>query len=342
MNRLYREINDKISTLNFAELYPGFSKAKFALYDKDSVIFEDKIIPYDEKFMGNTAIEYNGEVIAIWNLDYMIKDIDIFTSKIVHEMFHVFQSHQKETRFPNEMKGIFYNYDLENIIWKVKETRLLIDAYNNSSCEKLNQFLSSRKMRLLKYPVEVNYESGIETVEGMAKYIEIKCLEQLNENKMKNDIVSLIDYISNPVNYLTIRRVSYDIGALLMITLQKMNLPIRYKIKDESLNVDEWYKHEQKNVESIINEMKVNDEELTERQTSSQNDVKEFLNQKYSKVIIDGIRGFDPMNTVRFKEYLIFKNIVLYEKNNENIKVEGMTLGLFDDDNNITSLLIKV
>ena len=51
----------------------------------------DKYIEKTDAFCANTSIVYEGEQIAIWMVQ---EDLDesVLTSKIVHEMFHGYQS----------------------------------------------------------------------------------------------------------------------------------------------------------------------------------------------------------------------------------------------------------
>ncbi|MGD9964477.1 MAG: hypothetical protein AB7S96_03900, partial [Candidatus Izemoplasmatales bacterium] len=69
MLELYRNIEELIENLNFNLIYPGFTKYNFALYNEKIVVFKDLVIPHDHRFTGNTAIIYEGEYIAIWQVE---------------------------------------------------------------------------------------------------------------------------------------------------------------------------------------------------------------------------------------------------------------------------------
>ena len=84
------EVAHRISALDFAQLWPGFHPYRFALYDEDTVFFNGTFFSRTADFVGNTAIVYQGEPIAIWNLEE-VPDINVLSAKIVHEMFHAFQ-----------------------------------------------------------------------------------------------------------------------------------------------------------------------------------------------------------------------------------------------------------
>lgn len=58
-----------------------------------------------EEFLANTAICYQGRLIAIWCLSEEM-DLDILASKIIHEMFHAYQMECGESRFPEEVEAL--------------------------------------------------------------------------------------------------------------------------------------------------------------------------------------------------------------------------------------------
>ena len=76
LDRIYAEINDKLKKLDFQKLWPGFSPLKYALYNDSECYFNGEYIPKTDDFCANTAIHFNGEVIAIWQLKEET-DIDI-------------------------------------------------------------------------------------------------------------------------------------------------------------------------------------------------------------------------------------------------------------------------
>ena len=87
LQALYNSVLLKISTLNHDEFWPGFSPVKFALYSDSECFFHGNYIEKTDDFCANCAIRYNQEYIAIWHVMGDM-DMDVLTSKIVHEMFH--------------------------------------------------------------------------------------------------------------------------------------------------------------------------------------------------------------------------------------------------------------
>lgn len=59
-----------MNTLDFNELFEGFHKYRFALYNREEIVLNDKVMPYQEEFRGNTTKEYGGEYIAIWDVGF--------------------------------------------------------------------------------------------------------------------------------------------------------------------------------------------------------------------------------------------------------------------------------
>lgn len=65
----YRAVDKVLDTLDFNALFAGFHKYKYALCTGSEICLDGKMIPGQDFFRGNTAIEYNGEYLAIWNME---------------------------------------------------------------------------------------------------------------------------------------------------------------------------------------------------------------------------------------------------------------------------------
>ena len=102
---------------------------KFALYTDNECFFNGAYIKKTNAFLANTSILYNGEWIAIWNVQEEMNPI-VLTSKIIHEMFHGFQMMQNESRFCDDLDALYnYKYEEDNLNLKVKENKLLFLTY---------------------------------------------------------------------------------------------------------------------------------------------------------------------------------------------------------------------
>ena len=111
MRELFIELDQIIDKVDFGKIWNGFARYDFALYDEESVYLKSAVIPRVNRFLGNTAIEYDGAFIAIWSIeDTSTEDAEVLAADIVHEMFHAYQKEKGESRFPNDLKMLDYPY----------------------------------------------------------------------------------------------------------------------------------------------------------------------------------------------------------------------------------------
>ena len=90
--QMYHAVNEILDTIDFNALFKGFHKYRFALYTSKEIILDEKSMPGREDFRGNTAKEYEGEYIAIWNMEFdPVEDVERLAYLLVHEMFHCHQ-----------------------------------------------------------------------------------------------------------------------------------------------------------------------------------------------------------------------------------------------------------
>lgn len=209
-------ISKKMSTIDYIKLWPNFKQYKIALYDDQNVYMNGSIFPKTSLFIGNTSILYQNEHIGIW---YITKDIDkdVLTSKLIHETFHAFQAEHNESRYPNELTSLLtYQYRADNLSIKRLENNLIVTLIDLFDEETFRQLIELRSMRKQFYPVEYEYESRIEQIEGLANYIELESLKQLNVDLYEQKLTQMKHSILDPKNLIPIRIISYDIGALLI------------------------------------------------------------------------------------------------------------------------------
>lgn len=337
MNNLYPRLKTIIDSIDFNKLYKGFKPSKFALYNKKTVYLDNETIDYDERFIGNTAIEYNGETIAIWDLEYRVEDDQVFASKIIHEMFHVYQMNQHETRFPDVFSGINYNYDKSNMSWKYGETMYLVEAFKEQSLIAFQKFISSRRDRSLQYTHETEYEAKIETAEGMARYVELQALFLLNNETFNIEMKKLIHNISIISNYLPIRSTCYDIGVLLLITAKRQNFEIHHEIGKEARTIFQILSDTFP--ENMTYEMRIiNTEFIDVYYKQMEERIQKILTSHYKVIPCDKISGLDPMNTFKVKHYYIFKHFVRIKCGNQESNIFGETLGVLDESGNVKKI----
>ena len=219
LDKIYCEVKSYIDKLDFSKLWNGFEPLKFALYTDEECFFDGNYICKTSQFLANTCIEYNGEHVAIWYLQQEMNPI-VLASKIVHEMFHGFQSKSGIGCFPNELDALCkYKYSEANLDLKLTENHLLcalLQQFDGSVFEKL---LGIRKYRCDNFPYEYHYEACIEQMEGSADFVELMCLKQLSTQLFEQRLLDVKQRITDANKLLPVRIVCYDVGALLLYIL---------------------------------------------------------------------------------------------------------------------------
>lgn len=216
----YIQVNEAISSLDLGRIWPGFKPLKFALYNDEKCFFDGHYIEKTDVFCANTSIVYEGEHIAIWMVQ---EDLDnsVLTSKIVHEMFHGYQSIMGWNCWPNELEALYnYKYDTENLSLKLRENELLLALSDRFDEFALMELLELRKLRSIKYPYEFSYESKVEEIEGTANYVEWQVLRQLDEIRANALIEQMRAVMTKPEYLFPIRISSYFTGALMINALR--------------------------------------------------------------------------------------------------------------------------
>lgn len=234
----YQELKQRIDQVDFTRLWRGFQKTKFAIYNDTDCFFDGAYIEKTEAFLANTAIQYNGEHIAIWYLPEAPNDWDQLSASIIHEMFHAFQNASGESRWPNEKEALLhYLYSSGNLSAKIQEAELISTLLDGNSSADFKTLLQIRKQRAQKYPYEYDYEARIEQIEGSANYIEMLALKQLDPAKATAKWESTLKSIQDPANYLPVRVVSYAIGALFLACIKKYSNFVFESFADEPFSI---------------------------------------------------------------------------------------------------------
>lgn len=319
MMQLYNALREKISGVDFHRLWPGFKPFKFALYDEKNVYFGENVFAKDERFIGNTAIIYNGEHIAIWDAGRSpVDNLDIFAAKIIHEMFHAFQNLKKEKRWADEIAGLNYNYARDNLNIKYKENELLKALHDNFTAKKFEKFLALREYRRKHFSGEFEYETKIESIEGIANYVELMALKQLNSDKYLKAVDVIKSELVDIGNLIPIRKICYHTGALLLLICNENNISFFHHIGETEKTVFELLAREITAVEIDIENSAEIDALIRNYRNRNENLLNNFLNNHPCR--LEGeykIYGFDPMNTVKHENYLYCRHFLAYIDNGE-------------------------
>lgn len=224
LEKAYEEVRNRIGTVDFSRLWHGFHPFKFALYNGRQCFFNGAYVEKTEEFTANTSIMYKGENIAIWNMMEEI-DPDILASKLIHEMFHAFQSEQGENRFPDEMEALWkYEYKAPYLSAKLEENKLLAGLAREYRPDNFARLMALRKYRYTVCPYEYSYEAAVEQIEGTAAYVELNALKQISEEKYRQLLEKMAKGICQPENLLPIRVMCYDAGALFLHVIKERNI----------------------------------------------------------------------------------------------------------------------
>lgn len=216
---LYHQVRETISTIDFKRIWQGFEPIKFALFDDEKCFFDGQFIEKTDDFCANTFIRYQGERIATWKVTGEL-EIPVLAAKIVHEMFHAYQSHQGWDCWADEMEALQrYEYSTENLSLKLRENELLLALLDRFDEAAYHELLSHRKLRSQKYPYEFSYESKVEEIEGTASYVEWQALKQLDDKEAAARIDRMRKVMTKPEYLFPIRISSYDTGTLLVNAL---------------------------------------------------------------------------------------------------------------------------
>ena len=214
LDTAYYEVKKRLDLIDFGALWEGFTPLRFALYNDKECFFDGRFIEKTDAFIANTAIEFNGEQTAIWNMTEQTDDMDRLASKLAHEMFHGFQNSSNESRWADERAALFlYRYSAENVSIKLREAALMRDIIASPSAEALSELLSLRRARAERFPYEYDYEARTEQTEGSANYVELKALSVLAPEKAAAEWERILEKIGDPAGYAPIRVISYYTGA---------------------------------------------------------------------------------------------------------------------------------
>jgi hypothetical protein len=351
MLELYQELSKKLNRINFELLWPGFKRYEFAIYTSEKVQFANGEIPWDERFIGNTAIHYDGSYIAIWNVEHGFMkndsgDIDILAANIVHEMFHAYQYENGENRWPKDLITIKYPNDIENFSLKFEENKILADAFEQQDLEKkrtlLNYFCGIRHKRESIIGTMFECEYLTETAEGMAEYIGMLALKMLSQTKYTNKVMAYLKMLrEHTAIQVNIRKISYYCGPIILLVAKDVGINIIHSISNEAETIFRIISHSlsprlpdnlhyEPNIKVIAEETK----------NLKRKEIEQFLEQK--RIEQTGnffISGYDPMNMFSIDGYIFCKTFVKLTNRITNVSttLTGKTLleVCFDSDNQI-------
>lgn len=298
MKKTHLEISSRIGKLDFGRLYPGFHPFRFALYNDKRVCFGATEIPWDSRFVANTAIDYNNEIIAIWDMKCACTDLDYFASLLVHEMLHAYQ-HESGIVFPDDLVGIFYPRNLDNFTLRFRENQLLADLAEKFDATAWKDFKAIRAYRRQDYQEAVDYEIKTESIEGSAQFVELSALKQLSPDLYRKRLDRILLGLRSTENIFDARLLSYDTGSLL-----------RMVMADNGLDQPDWA--QETPYTAIPSQEVPGIREAFDKYFSAIDKKVQELLSKAEKLDISGrkLTGFDPYNVRSSGDYLYHPNFI--------------------------------
>ncbi|AZP03959.1 hypothetical protein [Jeotgalibaca ciconiae] len=319
---LYNRIYKKMDIVHFESLWEGFYPFPFALYDDEMVYFADREIPWDERFLANTSISFEGEPLAIWNIQMDDpEDDDILLSNLIHEMFHCFQTEKGEMRFANDLAMLNYPLSLENFQLKHQENQSFVQIFRkNDQAEKEKYFanyVAIRSVRKKLIGEHFLHELKLETIEGAAEFVGLSALKLLDEKKFQKKIKNYWELLEKESPLLfDIRRICYYTGSLFYFALQELGYEWNQNLSEESPIYEQIeFQLTFTNVE-IEKNQKISHLLESEKNLKSET-LQSFLAVPHEEVPFGAvISGYDPMNMFR-KDDLLYCSHFVYLKNKE-------------------------
>ena len=220
----YGAIEKLLERVDFGAIYPGFHRYPFALYTSREICLNGEVRPYEAGFIGNTAIPYQGEYTAIWNVeDDSTEDMEAFAASIVHEMFHCHQFASGEKRFPSDLAMLAHPADAAGMNARYGEARYLVDAFENGDSSALRRFAALRAARRRNDPGLVEQELKTETIEGAAEFAGMKALRHLNEEKFAAETKRYLQILrAGDETLFDTRQFAYYSGTMFFLALEKL------------------------------------------------------------------------------------------------------------------------
>ncbi len=310
LQKLYREVDAILNKVDFEQIAPGFRRCRFALYTQEGICLDGQVMPYHEEFMGNTSLLYDGEYIAIWNVGLDgVEDREELAASMVHEMFHCHQNTLGEKRFPSDLRLLCYPGDVDNFTKKYNENCALADAYEHRDADALARFAAIRRMRLAQYPDMVREELKAETLEGMAEYAGMRALQMIAPEKFESKVQDYLCRLrAESEQQFDIRRISYFVGAVFFLCLNRLGYRVRNEI-DSELTA-----YEQNPVPSAA-EVAVQPCPFVEMAYAKlvgdrKRTIDEHIAASVYTPCVGMICGYDPMNMFRVGKHIYCKYIV--------------------------------
>jgi len=330
--KTHEAISRQVKGLDFEALLEGFNPNQFALFDHTKAVIDGQLIDKPKTFLANSVADYEGHLVATFFYDFLPQSLDLATGLIVHEMFHAYQFGQKDyttlLEGHSEQAGTFYDYKSMNLTLKYNEVMWLIKAYEKNDRQAYGHFLAIRQQRKDQYPQGVLYEEATELIEGAATYVELQTIRQLNQDLFCKQVKETLDALKSYDAYFAIRELSYQVGALIMLTLDRFKIDLKPAIEGEVFLSDLYdYEAQDLEIESYTDLERL----VVEKEKAKNLALEDFFNEAHHELSFDGLLGYNPMGLLRSGNRVLVKFLVMIQVGGEEVSVNGTFCLIYDD-----------
>jgi len=353
------KLNDKISENNFDYYWKDFKSFPLALYNSNEVYLVNyKKLPKgyyidekvavgkpDEKFVGNTVINLEGQYTAIWDMDTLDEmiNLDKLYSEVVHEMFHAYQFENGEKKFGNEVIYFTYKFTGEFLDLRMKEREYLLKAvFEDDKAKKkklISDFISIRECRRNIIGERINYEYGIESTEGTATYVEYKAFQKETNLPSKYIAARYGKELVENNDLMDFRASCYFSGMFIALIMDSLCENWQTSYDNSEMYLYDYFKCQiewtpkdfvpQSN--AYISYILRNYDNLIRKEITDF-----YINGGYN-IILDGrfsITRFDPMNVISLDGRLLHKTFVML---NNKYLIKEKVVTTYEENNVLTA-----
>jgi hypothetical protein len=324
--------------------WTGFTPVAYALYNDEIVYMynhpsygEEYVLPWNEQFIGDTIMLYEGHPTAIVHTD-RYPTIENFYSIIVHELFHGYQYIKGDTHSADELLAVRYPLLAENMEVRNRERNALYQAVITSKKEYITQFIALREKRMTLMNEYSLYETAIESMEGPALYVEMKAYDEKSPLSYEEVLHTYsLPLLHQRDSAMHIRRSCYHSGLFLCLLLDTLLEDWHETYITSNLSLYDFFREVYPVDVSPIDNVYVTNETIQlveEIQLARENEFHTFMNQKGYHLVIDGpikAKSFDPMNMLASDNKLLHRTFLKVAMNGAEYFIQQPVVSHYHD-----------
>jgi hypothetical protein len=350
-----KEIKTRVNNSSFAKFWRDFDAMPIGFFNREEVflinsntlpegyIEEDGIYigKWDYNFVGCSITNLQENTIAIWDLDIImpLNSIEEIYSMVAHEMFHAFQMNNfsyLDKRFPDEMLQINYPLSAINVLLWVEERKNILNAVFEEDVELrkeyISKFISCREKRREIIGRYLDYELGVETMEGTAAYIEYRVYAS-ESHLPKSYVLSKYgkELEGYPENLINFRALCYYNGIFVCLLLDTLFTDWKEEFMQSDLYLYDYFVSRLKfnRVDIALKDSRYAEYIIKKEKERRQNELDAFYKSPGYRVVIKGnmnIAGMDPMNMTPLNDYVLHRHFFRFKNGSDDIFIRGQVL----------------